>query len=138
MSKPPPAKVKSPGREELNALFTQVIQQLGGETEFRNVLHDFYQRMLNDVMIGFFFEGKDIVHIADQQANFILMAAGLREKYEGKGPATAHTALPPILPGFFDRRLRILEETLKAYSIEPKLAAQWVQFEESFRAVVVS
>jgi truncated hemoglobin YjbI len=138
MSKPPPAKVKSPNREELRALFGAVIKQLGSETVFRGLLLDFYQRMLNDVMIGFFFEGKDIVHIAEQQANFILMAAGLRDKYQGKGPATAHTALPPILPGFFDRRLRILEETLLAHSIPPKLATQWVQFEESFRAVVVS
>jgi truncated hemoglobin YjbI len=134
----PLVKVKSPNRQELNTLFTAVIQQLGGETQFRAVLDDFYQRMLGDIMIGFFFEGKDIHHIAEQQTNFILMAAGLREHYSGKGPSTAHTALPPILPGFFDRRLRILEEALAASKIAPDLAKQWVRFEESFRMVVVS
>ena len=131
-------KVKSPGREELQKIFTAVIRQVGGEEAFRAILHDFYRRMHEDTMIGFFFDGKDLHHIAEQQANFILNAAGLRDRFEGKGPSTAHVALPPILPGFFDRRLRILEETLAAHGIPEPLAKQWVQFEESFRAVVVS
>ena len=89
-------------------------------------------------MIGFFFDGKDLNHIADQQAAFILNAAGLRDRFEGKGPSTAHVALPPILPGFFDRRLRILEEVLASHHIPPSLAEAWVRFEAGFRAVVVS
>lgn len=136
--KSPPEKVKSPSRTELKVLFEAIYKHVGGEDEFKEILRDFYQRMHQDILIGFFFENKDLNHIADQQANFILNAAGLRERFEGKGPSTAHIALAPILNGHFDRRLRILEETLDAHSIPPALAQAWVQFEESFRQMVVS
>jgi len=131
-------KVRSPSREELKALFSAVLQQLGGEGAFYLLLRDFYRKMSEDLMIGFFFDGKDLDQIADRQAAFILNAAGLRDRFEGKGPSTAHMGLPPILPGFFDRRLRILEEVLAAHHIPPPMADAWVRFEAGFRSVVVS
>ena len=94
--------------------------------------------MGNDILIGFFFAGHDLTKIVEMQAQFILMAAGLIDRFEGKGPSTAHTALPPILEGHFDRRLVVLREVLSAHAIAPELIDRWVQFEESFRLVIVS
>ena len=128
------SKIKSPAREDLK----QLIVEIGGAEAMTQILIDFYARMGQDVMIGFFFEGKDLHHIAAQQAAFILNAAGLTERFEGKGPSSAHVELAPILTGHFDRRLQILRETLAAHSVPKSTAEKWVQFEESFRKIVVS
>ena len=128
------SKVKSPGREELKELVIWV----GGPVRLHELLVLFYQRMAKDLLIGFFFAGHDLEKIAKGQTQFILMAAGLVERFEGKGPSTAHTSLPPILQGHFDRRLVLLRETLETQKLAPELITRWLRFEESFRLVVVS
>ncbi len=88
-------------------------------------------------MIGYFFSGKDLVHTSQRQAEFILSAGGFLPKYEGRGPATAHTSLPPIWKGHFDRRLLLLREVLEKNGLDPRVIQAWIDFEESFRAIVV-
>ena len=127
-------KVKSPSREELRSL----VERVGGLEPLRVLLHEFYQVMSKDLMIGFFFDGHDIAHISHRQSEFILMAAGLIDRFDGKGPSSAHVALPPLLQGHFDRRLVILREVLTKAGVAPDLIERWVQFEESFRLVVVA
>jgi len=129
-----PSKVKSPSREEL----ADLIQKLGGEVVFVTLMERFYQAMGQDLMIGFFFSGRDLKTIAQKQASFFLMAAGLNPGFSGKGPSTAHQALPPILSGHFDRRLMILRQVLESEGVSEQQISRWVRFEESFRAVVVS
>ncbi len=127
-------KVKSPARPELN----QLVHSIGGQDVLFSILKEFYEVMSKDVLIGFFFDGRDLDKIAQGQQQFILMAAGFIDKFEGKGPATAHLEMPPILSGHFDRRLVLLREVLQKRNFDSKLVDQWLQFEESFRAVVVS
>jgi truncated hemoglobin YjbI len=127
-------KVKSPTREELASLLSSV----GGEAKLFAILHDFYSRMAKDAMVGFFFANHDLAHISKMQGMFILSAAGLTSSFTGRGPSTAHTALPPILSGHFDRRLMILRETLSSHSLNESEIETWLRFEESFRAIVVS
>jgi len=127
----------------MRAQLLEIIHSLGSEPISRSVrlvsiLEEFYTRMSADVMIGFFFAGKDLKHIANQQARFILNAAGLIPKFEGKGPATAHLELPPILPGFFDRRILILRETLVAHHLPSEIVESWISFESAFREMIVS
>ena len=122
-------------REKLKDL----ILAIGGEQRLKEILLHFYQKMSADVMIGFFFENKNLTHIAGMQAQFMLSAAGLAPTaFQGKGPATAHTALPPILIGHFDRRLVLLKETLTEERLSLEWIQAWVQFEEGFREMVVS
>ena len=128
------SKVKAPNREELAKLITEI----GGESTLVLILKDFYERLAKDVMVGFFFEKHDLTQISTMQGKFILMAAGIAKTFEGKGPSTAHAALPPILSGHFDRRLIILRETLRAHQLNESQVDTWVRFEESFRAIVVS
>ncbi len=134
MKSEPPAHLKSPNRQQLQALITAV----GGAERMHEIIFKFYVRMSNDVMIGFFFAGKNLEEVAKQQTHFILNAAGLIDRFEGKGPSTAHVALPPILRGHFDRRLVLLRETLTAAELDPLLINEWIQFEEGFRSIVVS
>lgn len=96
-----------------------------------------YERFDRDVMIGFFFSGKDLNHIAAQQQAFVERAIGLRASYTGKAPSTAHIGLPPILPGFFDRRLVLLRETLNEFGISGEHQDAWIEFENAFRDAIV-
>ena len=112
----------------------QIYERIGREEGLRRILHAFYERMSADTMIGFFFADKDLHAIADKQKAFLMRAMGAVPSYSGKAPAQAHTHLAPILPGFFDRRLRILESVLKDHQVSDEDIKSWVQFENSFRS----
>src|SRR5688572_9379972 len=99
-------------KSRLKTLFQKL-----GETQVRDILRHFYERMSHDVLIGYFFSGKDVAAIAEKQAQFLFYAAGMHSTYMGKLPASAHLELPPILKGHFDRRLILLRETLANYGL---------------------
>jgi len=113
-----------------------VYEHVGGEEGLRKILIDFYHRMEKDVMIGFFFTGKDVEAIAVKQMSFLMRAMGATSSYSGKSPASAHSELPPIRRGMFDRRLRILEETLRDHNVSDEDMRSWIAFEEAFRDAV--
>lgn len=105
----------------------------------RTINRVFYARMNQDVMLSFFFEGKDLAQIADRQSAFLLKSAGLPVDIdELQAPSSAHRKIAPILTGHFDRRMTLLKEVLIASGLTPAQANVWVSFEESFRAQVVS
>jgi truncated hemoglobin YjbI len=128
-----PALIEKPLKNALQSLY----KKAGESDGLRAILRDFYLRMSQDTMIGFFFAGKNITEIADRQHQFISRAMGASASYTGKPPAQAHEALPPILAGHFDRRLRILEETLQAHGLAAEDIRIWVEFENSFRSGIV-
>jgi truncated hemoglobin YjbI len=126
-------------RIQLQSIIRSLSSDIDSQTQRLNlILEDFYTRMHRDVMLGYFFEGRDLKHIAHQQGKFLLNAAGFIDKFEGKGPSTAHTSLPPILEGHFDRRLVILRETLQAHQLPTHIVELWISFEGTFRNIVVS
>lgn len=120
-------------RKELKDL----ILEIGGDEALLSLLQTFYERMSKDVLIGFFFDGKDLEKTAKMQMQFMLNAAGLIKTYTGKGPSTAHLELAPILSGHFDRRLVILRDVLTESGLAPGLIDRWIDFENSFRTIVV-
>ena len=120
--------------EELRAL----IEEVGGPDRLSEILIAFYEAMSRDILIGFFFTGRDLARIASMQQQFILKAAGLIPSYDGKTPISAHMELPPILSGHFDRRLRILEDLLASEGLSDQSIEAWIGFENAFRAVIVS
>ena len=111
----------------------KIYADIGGEKGLSDILQDFYQRMSHDILIGFFFDGKDLAAIAEMQRQFLTRAMGSATSYAGKPPATAHLALAPILAGHFDRRLRILEDTLRDHRVGEEDIRAWVAFESAFR-----
>lgn len=118
---------------ELQALYKNL-----GEEKIRAIVDDFYAAMENDVLVGFFFDGKDLKKIAAKQTEFLLRAMGGRTSYTGKAPADAHDDLPPILAGHFDRRLKILEETLTKAGLTEAQRLAWIGFENAFRDAIVT
>jgi len=59
-------------------------------------------------------------------------------RFDGKGPHSAQTELPPIWGGHFDRRITLLRETLIAHNVPAPMLELWIAFESSFRNIVVS
>ncbi len=118
------------------ASLLSLIESVGGEGRVEELLILFYRKMAADVMLGFFFQGRDPDSVAKGQATFIFHAAGIRPGPSPRSPARAHSSLPPILKGHFDRRLRLLEEVLREAGLEEPTIQAWVGFEESFRRVV--
>ncbi|HUP56066.1 MAG TPA: group 1 truncated hemoglobin [Bdellovibrionota bacterium] len=116
----------------------KVFERAGGEAGLENILLDFYGRMSRDLLIGFFFIGKDVEAIARKQKDFLLRAFGARPSYSGKPPAEAHESLAPILSGHFDRRLQLLEETLRDHGLAAEDIRSWVGFENAFRGQIVA
>src|SRR5690242_16732794 len=101
-------------KPELKRLYEH-LRKDGKDPDARlgEILRDFYRRMSQDVLIGYFFDGKDVDAIAAMQKEFLLRAMGATPSYSGKPPAQAHEKIAPILRGHFDRRLQILEATLR-------------------------
>ena len=120
----------------------ELYQRLGSMPEVREqklelILQDFYRRMSTDIMLDFFFTGKDASAIALKQKEFLLRAFGARSTYSGKAPADAHHSLPPIREGMFNRRLQLLEETLRHHGLSAEDIRTWVSFENAFRDGIV-
>ena len=118
--------------QELNTVFTAI----GGVPKVQEILLKFYTRLSKDVMVGFFFDGFDLALIAKKQAAFLLRSAGFSQVYEDRTPDQAHKQLPHILPGHFDRRIRLLEEVLKEEGLSESQIQTWVEFEEAFRPMI--
>jgi truncated hemoglobin YjbI len=116
----------------------KLYERIGGEENLTRILLDFYGRMARDVLIGFFFAGKDVDAIAMKQKSFLMRAFGVTQSYSGKPPAQAHENLAPILYGHFDRRIQILEETLRDHGLAVEDIRTWVGFENAFREQIVS
>lgn len=114
-----------------------LYRHVGEEAGLAAILKDFYRRMSGDILIGFFFNDKDTDLIAERQKQFLMRAMGASPSYTGKAPAQAHDELPPILKGHFDRRLRILEETLRDHGVRDEDIRIWVSFESAFREGIV-
>lgn len=121
----------------MNTAILQLVERLGGPVVLGQIVRDFYSQMAQDTMIGFFFADKDIVRIAAKQTAFLLRAAGLPTEEEVRPLGLAHAALPPILPGFFYRRIKILEQVLNEHRIPAEDSRIWLDFERSFSAVVI-
>jgi hemoglobin len=113
--------------------FRKIFLKIGAEPGLEALLQEFYARMANDVLIGFFFTGKNVPAIASKQKEFLMKAMGVAPSYEGKAPAQAHTKLAPILKGHFDRRLQILEDLLKEKGLPEADWKAWIAFENAFR-----
>lgn len=119
------------------AALHRIYENAGREPGLKKILKDFYGRMSKDAMIGFFFFGKNTDEIAEKQLSFLLRAMGITPSYTGKAPAQAHDDLPEIRRGQFDRRLVILEETLRAHGLSDEDIRTWVAFENAFRDAIL-
>jgi hemoglobin len=114
-----------------------LYELIGGEGRVRAVLQSLYDKLFDDPIVGFLFEGKDKAHIVEQQLAFTCRFLGGPQQYEGKPLPVAHSALP-LLPGHFDRRHRLLEQTLDEQKVPEDVKRMWLNIDQSLRSSVLA
>jgi hemoglobin len=116
---------------------TTLYELVGGEAKVRAILAALYDRLFEDRMVGFLFEGKDKKRIVELQTAFTCGFLGGPERYEGKPLPQAHAALP-LLPGHFDRRHWLLEQVLIEHGVPEEVRLAWLRIDEALRTSVLS
>lgn len=108
-----------------------------GPDALRAVITDFYRRLFDDVMIGFMFIGKDRRRLIEKEIELTARFLGADVRYTGRPIREAHARVP-IMGGHFDRRSKILEETLAAHGVDPEVREVWMRHTHALREQVTA
>jgi hemoglobin len=113
-----------------------MYEMIGGPEKIRAVLQSLYDKLFDDPIVGFLFQGKDKEHIVAQQLVFTCAFLGGPERYTGKPLPEVHAPLP-LLPGHFDRRHRLLEQVLEEQGVPVEVRRVWLRIDSSLRPSVL-
>jgi truncated hemoglobin YjbI len=113
-----------------------LYDDMGGEAALRAVLQTLYDRLFDDVMVGFLFAGKDKEQLITHQLWFTARFLGGPNRYEGRSLPEAHAALP-LLPGHFDRRHHLLKQALAEHRVPAHVAEEWLRVDASLKTAVL-
>lgn len=106
---------------------TSVYESLGGEPAVNAAVDIFYQKVLNDDRVNYFFEGMDMNHQRKMQKSFLTFALGGPNNYKGKGMRIAHQRLVAekgLKESHFDAVVESLGATLKELDVPENLIAE--------------
>jgi len=112
-------------------------EAIGGEAHVRAALQALYDRLFEDPLVGFLFEGKDKGRIVEQKVAFTCSFLGGPQRYTGKPLPEAHAQLP-LLAGHFDRRHRLLAEVLAQRAVAEDVRAEWLRIDAALRPSVLA
>jgi len=114
-----------------------LVEEVGGEERLREMVAEFYDRVVEDAMIGFMFRGIDREKLVDKQIEYVRARLGAGDvEYTGTPIREAHESLP-VLAGHFDRRHDLLREVLEEYDVPDHVFEAWVDLEERLRELVL-
>ena len=108
-----------------------------GPDKLRAVISDFYDRLFDDLMIGFLFRGKPKQQLIDRETEFTAKLLGGDVRYTGRTIRAAH-ARSPILGGHFERRLQILRETMADNDVPAAVQECWIEHTLALRPQVTA
>lgn len=111
--------------------------EIGGDATLRRVLDAFYDRVFVDRVLAPFFADHDKATLKGKQFGFLRMRfTGERGQYMGQRPRNAHHWMV-ISDEEFDRRQKIMDETLQAEGLSAVQIKKWLGTEEVFRRQIV-
>lgn len=113
-----------------------LYDDMGGEPALRAVLRTLYDRLFDDLMVGFLFAGKDKEQLILHQLWFTARFLGGPSRYTGRSLPDAHAALP-LLPGHFDRRHHLLAQALREHHVPEHVEREWLRVDQSLRTAVL-
>jgi hemoglobin len=111
------------------------FEKLGGEERLRAIIDRFVDRIMDDMMIGFFFAKVDRRQLKQLEYEFAASHLGAKTRYTGRPLEPAH-ARHPILGGQFNRRMKILERTLAELNVPSDVAQRWLAHNERLRPLI--
>lgn len=109
-----------------------LFEELGGEPVLRPLIDRFVDTVFDDLMIGFHFRAANRDRVKAKEYEFAAHHLGADVAYTGRDLQEAH-APHPILGGQFDRRLKILEETLEAFGVSERVKTHWLEHNRALR-----
>lgn len=112
-----------------------MFDELGGEPALRRIIDRFVDRVVSDVMIGFFFRKVSRERLKEKEYEFAARHLGASVPYTGRPIQEAHAG-HPIMGGQFMRRLQILKETLEELRVPQHIVDHWVAHTEKLRPLV--
>ncbi|MFB6352412.1 MAG: truncated hemoglobin [Bradymonadaceae bacterium] len=114
-----------------------LIEEVGGEARLTEIVADFYDRVFDDPLIGFLFQGHDKDRLVAKQVEYLRARLGDEEiEYTGKPIRDAHRELP-ITVGHFDRRHALLEDVLEDWEMPGWVRDEWLELDAALRDLVV-
>ncbi len=108
------------------AIATTLFEKLGGEKAIEAVVKEFYKRVLADSELKGYFDGIDMDFQTKQQINFITMAVGGPNNYEGRSMKDAHDKLGITEP-HFNKVAEHLVNTLKWAGVSDELVNEVIE-----------
>jgi hemoglobin len=116
----------------------ELLGLAGGLEGLRAVIETFYDRVFDDVMIGFLFWKTDKARLIEKEVEFAARMLGARDVvYTGKPIREAH-APHRIMGGHFDRRLQILKDSMAHHGLPEAVRVRWVQHTAALRPLVTA
>jgi len=106
-----------------------------GEALLTRVIDDFVERMVGDVMIGFFFRNVDHARLKRREYELAARHLGADVPYSGRPLDVAH-APHPIQGGQFMRRLQLLKKSMDSHGLPERARAILVAETERLRPLV--
>ena len=113
-----------------------LFDQLGGADKLRSILSSFYDRLYDDIMIGYMFHGLPKERLIELEYQFTARLLGHKIPYEGRGMRAAH-GRHRIMGGQFERRFVVLRETLESHAVPAAVQAEWLGHTRALKASVV-
>ena len=113
-----------------------VYEQLGGFATVRKVVMEFYNRVLDDENVAFYFQNTDMERQIDHQTQFISMLLGGPASFTDKHLEAVHARLN-IKDGHFDTIKEILGETLEDFDMSDEHVAYVAGEFEKRRSIIV-
>ena len=97
-----------------------LYNKLGGEPALKAVVDKFYEFMLADPIVNYFFESIDMNKQRQRQFQFLTLVTGGPNIYEGTDMKAAH-AKYKIGKKEFDQTWKHLEDSLTFHKVDPAL-----------------
>jgi hemoglobin len=110
-------------------------ESLGGADRVRVIIDAFVARMAGDAIIGFLFDGKDLVRVAKHELELSSVHLGGPSGYTGRGIVSLHRPMR-INAGQFRRRLAILRTVLAEHGASDEVIARWVAHDRQLEQVI--
>ena len=110
---------------------------MGGEAALRAVIDDFVDRLFDDIMVGYLFNGVDRQRLKELEFQHASQFLGGPHQYKGRPMRSAH-AKHRILGGQFARRLQLLRNVFAAHHVPEDVQRAFLAHNESLREQVTS
>ena len=118
-----------------------IYEQIGGSKALDGVLKIFYDKMLRDERVNYFFKDSDMKKVIARQKVTITFACGGSQVYTARPLREAHKQMVEeggLNDTHFDITLKHMEESLREYGIEDSLIETVITVLDSTRNEVLN